>query len=171
MLELRRDDLQLFLIHYSFFVSVLYCYIWAILNLKSTPNLTPNSTPCFTTCLFFLHKDIIKYLSSYPFDTSTSFCVYWTMTSTWKNYHTRTCIWHLCAFSLIFVHLKQYDLTICTQDFKTFSMVPCTSTIVLFLLNHLSILNWYIHYTLNLHNKGLNSFINIVKIFIFMWIY
>ena len=28
MLELRRDDLQLFLIHYSFFVSVLYCYIY-----------------------------------------------------------------------------------------------------------------------------------------------
>jgi hypothetical protein len=106
MLELRRDDLQLFLIHYSFFVSVLYCYIWAILNLKSTPNLTPNSTPCFTTCLFFLHKDIIKYLSSYPFDTSTSFCVYWTMTSTWKNYHTRTCIWHLCAFSLILFYCK-----------------------------------------------------------------
>jgi hypothetical protein len=37
MLELRRDDLQLFIIHYSFFVSVLYCYIWAIFNLKSTP--------------------------------------------------------------------------------------------------------------------------------------
>ena len=78
MLELRRDDLQLFLIHDSFFVSVLYCYIWAILNLKSTPKMTPNltpnsapkltpnstpkltpnstpkktpdSTPCFTTC-------------------------------------------------------------------------------------------------------------------------
>jgi hypothetical protein len=45
MLELRRDDLQLFIIHYSFFVSVLYCYIWAILNLKSTPKMTPNSTP------------------------------------------------------------------------------------------------------------------------------
>ena len=28
MVELRRDDLQLFLIHYSFFVSVLYCYIY-----------------------------------------------------------------------------------------------------------------------------------------------
>jgi hypothetical protein len=62
MLELRRVDLQLFLIHYSFFVSVLYCYIWAILNLKSTPTMTPNSTPkktpdstsCFTTCLIFL---------------------------------------------------------------------------------------------------------------------
>jgi hypothetical protein len=74
MLELRRDDLQLILIHYSFVVSVLYCYIWA-LNLKSTPKMTPNltlimtpnstpkltpnstpnktpdSTPCFTTCL------------------------------------------------------------------------------------------------------------------------
>jgi hypothetical protein len=37
-----------------------------------------------------------------------------------------------------------------------------------FLLNHLSILNWYIHYTLNLQNRGLNSFINIIKIFIFM---
>ena len=52
MLELRRDDLQLFLIHYSFFVSILHCYIWAILNLKSTPkmtpNLTPNSTPKLT---------------------------------------------------------------------------------------------------------------------------
>ena len=49
MLELRRDDLQLFFIHCSVFVSVLYCYIWAILNLKSTPkmtqHLTPNSTP------------------------------------------------------------------------------------------------------------------------------
>ena len=81
MLELRRDDLQLFLIHYSFLVSVLYCYIWAILNLKSTPKMTPNltqkitpkstpkltpnstpkktpdSTPCFTTCLYkFTHR-------------------------------------------------------------------------------------------------------------------
>jgi hypothetical protein len=28
MLELRRDYLQLFLIHYSSFVSVLYCYIY-----------------------------------------------------------------------------------------------------------------------------------------------
>ena len=28
MVELRSDDLQLFLIHYSFFVSVLYCYIY-----------------------------------------------------------------------------------------------------------------------------------------------
>jgi hypothetical protein len=36
MLELRRDDLQLFLFHYSLFVSILYCYISAILNLKST---------------------------------------------------------------------------------------------------------------------------------------
>jgi hypothetical protein len=41
MLELRRDDPQLFLIHYSFFVSVLYCYIWTILNSKSTPKITP----------------------------------------------------------------------------------------------------------------------------------
>jgi hypothetical protein len=48
MLELRRDDLQLFLIHYSFFVSVLYCYIWAILNLKSTPKMTPKLTPNLT---------------------------------------------------------------------------------------------------------------------------
>ena len=62
MLELRRDDLQLFLIHYSFFVSVLYCYILTILNLKSTPKMTPNSTPkktpdstpCFTTCHYFV---------------------------------------------------------------------------------------------------------------------
>jgi hypothetical protein len=45
MLELRRDDLQLFLIHYYLFVSVLYCYIWAILNLKSTPKMTPIMTP------------------------------------------------------------------------------------------------------------------------------
>ena len=48
MLELRRDDLQLFLVHYSFFVSVLYCYIWAILNLKSIPKMTPNLTPIMT---------------------------------------------------------------------------------------------------------------------------
>ena len=48
ILELRRDDLQLFLIHYSFFVSVLYCYIWAILNLKSTPKMTPKLTPNLT---------------------------------------------------------------------------------------------------------------------------
>jgi hypothetical protein len=48
MLELRRDDLQLFLIRYSFFVSILYCYIWAILNLKSTPKMTPNMTPKMT---------------------------------------------------------------------------------------------------------------------------
>ena len=48
MLELRRDDLQLFLIQYSFFVSVLYCYIWAILNLKSTPKMTSNLTPIMT---------------------------------------------------------------------------------------------------------------------------
>jgi hypothetical protein len=59
MLELRRDDLQLFLIHFSFFVSVLYRYIWAILNLKSIPNLTP----CFTTCrrsiaiMFFIKEE------------------------------------------------------------------------------------------------------------------
>ena len=48
MLELRRDDLQLFLIHYSFFVSVLYCYMWAILNLKSTPKMAPKLTPNLT---------------------------------------------------------------------------------------------------------------------------
>jgi hypothetical protein len=48
MLELRRDDLQLFLINYSFFVSVLYCYIWALLNLKSTPKMAPKMTPNLT---------------------------------------------------------------------------------------------------------------------------
>ena len=34
MVELRRDDLQLFLIHYSFFVSVLYCYIYNKANIE-----------------------------------------------------------------------------------------------------------------------------------------
>ena len=48
MVELRRDDLQLFLIHYSFFLCLFCIVIYiirTILNLKSTPKMTPKSTP------------------------------------------------------------------------------------------------------------------------------
>jgi hypothetical protein len=67
-------------------VSVLYCYIWAILNLKSTPKMTPNSTPkktpdstpCFTACHKYMldFKVVFEVLSC---DKSLFFhaCVIW----------------------------------------------------------------------------------------------
>ena len=70
MLELRRDDLQLFLIHYSFFVSALLCYIWAILNLKSTPKITPIATPTMTTPLQKKTPDSTPYFTTCPFSIS-----------------------------------------------------------------------------------------------------
>ena len=87
MLELRRDALQLFLFHYSFFVSVLYYCIWAILNLKSTPKMTPimtpnstpkktpDSTPCFTTCRPF-PADFILHLHSHEYNCQQQLDLY-----------------------------------------------------------------------------------------------
>ena len=73
MLELRRDDLQIFLIHYSFFVSILYWYIYNKGNIefkidsKLTPKLTPNSTPKKT-------PDSTPYFTTFPNFISFSVC-------------------------------------------------------------------------------------------------